>query len=544
MPNKREEISKKYTETPELKATLKSEIAVEGELPCILVYSENKHVDYIYPLLLQIETVLKNHGFKPQRLGDEIRSTEDYLNKLEELIKNCVSGVVVLDGFRPNVLFEFGFLKGSKKPIVLLQSKDAVINVKTLYESFEESDLGDKSFKRLRNPSIIPAVHLSDWAGKHIAFIDWKAKETEPKHPSVVLKEELKKNEDIIIKEAKNLKAKNITSEGFLQPLTNIIKYYIDAVQFSVDDLKKARNDIISIAREGGFQVPEDVYSMIATTYYKKGEYDLAISDYNKAIEINPRLAEAYYNRGTAYGKKGEYDRAILDFNKAIEINPRLAEAYYNRGTAYGKKGEYDRAILDYNKALEINPRLAEAYNNRGTAYSDKGEYDLAILDFNKALEINPRDAKAYINRGNAYNNKGEYDMAILDFNKALEINPRLAEAYNNRGNTYDKKGEYDSAISDYNRALEINPRYADAYYNRGTAYGGKGEYDRAIEDFNKALEINPRNAKAYINRAVAYCAKGDYDRAWEDVHKAQDLGYQVNPKLLELLREASGRQR
>ena len=69
-----------------------------------------------------------------------------------------------------------------------------------------------------------------------------------------------------------------------------------------------------------------------------KSQYDKAISDYTKAIEINPRFAEAYYNRGLAYGKKGQYDKAISDYTKAIEINPRFAEAYNNRGDAYGRK--------------------------------------------------------------------------------------------------------------------------------------------------------------------------------------------------------------
>lgn len=67
---------------------------------------------------------------------------------------------------------------------------------------------------------------------------------------------------------------------------------------------------------------------------YKKGLYDLAISDYTKALEIDPRYADAYYNRGNAYAKKGLYDQAISEFTKALEINPRHADAYYNRGIA------------------------------------------------------------------------------------------------------------------------------------------------------------------------------------------------------------------
>ncbi len=76
--------------------------------------------------------------------------------------------------------------------------------------------------------------------------------------------------------------------------------------------------------------------------------------------------AGAYNKRGVAYARKGQYDQAISDFNKALEINPRYATAYYNRGVAYARKGQYDQAISDFTKALEINPRYATAYYNRG----------------------------------------------------------------------------------------------------------------------------------------------------------------------------------
>ncbi len=79
--------------------------------------------------------------------------------------------------------------------------------------------------------------------------------------------------------------------------------------------------------------------------------------------------ADAYLNRGIVYQRKGQYDQAISDYNKALEINPRFAKAYNNRGLAYKKKGKYDQAISDYNKALEINPRYADAYLHRGIVY-------------------------------------------------------------------------------------------------------------------------------------------------------------------------------
>ena len=98
--------------------------------------------------------------------------------------------------------------------------------------------------------------------------------------------------------------------------------------------------------------------------YSRMEEYDKAISDFTRALEINPKDEAAYYNRGIAYVGKGQYYQAIADYSKAIEINPKLDKAYYHRGNAYVEKAEYDRAIRDYDKAIEINPRDAEAYNN------------------------------------------------------------------------------------------------------------------------------------------------------------------------------------
>jgi len=95
----------------------------------------------------------------------------------------------------------------------------------------------------------------------------------------------------------------------------------------------------------------EDYYQL-AAAYSRKGQYNEAISEYTKAIELNPKFAMAYVKRAAAYHRKGQYDQAIYDFNKAIELNPEYAKAYSNRGSAYARKGQYDQAISDYGNYL------------------------------------------------------------------------------------------------------------------------------------------------------------------------------------------------
>jgi tetratricopeptide (TPR) repeat protein len=136
--------------------------------------------------------------------------------------------------------------------------------------------------------------------------------------------------------------------------------------------------------------------------------------------------------------------------------------------------------------------------------------------------------------------------MVALLFGSALAAGAKenSAEFYIKRGIAHGKKGELDRAITDFNKALKINPRDVRAYLSRGVAYGKKDQHDQAIADFTAALKIDPKLAKAYFGRAIAYTSKKDFDKAWEDVHKAQSLGAQIPQEFLEVLRQASGRNK
>ena len=105
-------------------------------------------------------------------------------------------------------------------------------------------------------------------------------------------------------------------------------------------------------------------------------------------MQLKSNDAEVYNNRGFAYCQIGQYDQAISDFSKAIEINPRLAHAYNNRGWAYIKKWQYDQAVSDFNKTIEIDPGFVEAYFNRAIVYFLVEEYDKSLLDVIKAQQL------------------------------------------------------------------------------------------------------------------------------------------------------------
>lgn len=129
----------------------------------------------------------------------------------------------------------------------------------------------------------------------------------------------------------------------------------------------------------------------------------LRIDGCTAAIQSNRQsgknLYSVFYNRGIAYFRQGQYDRAIADFDQALNLDPSSTFALNNRGTAYARKGQYDRAIEDFDQAIGLNPNYAITYNNRGSAYAKNGKYDYAIVDFEQALQLDPKDVSARKNR-------------------------------------------------------------------------------------------------------------------------------------------------
>jgi tetratricopeptide (TPR) repeat protein len=178
-----------------------------------------------------------------------------------------------------------------------------------------------------------------------------------------------------------------------------------------------------------------------ATEEQNAGRYDAAVATWTKAIELGTlgkdNLAIAYIRRGVAYREKKQYDRAIEDYNKAIELNPGDARVYVGRAAVYSMNGQYDRVVEDCSKALELDPKLADAYINRGRAYFGKQQYDRAIEDYNKAIDLDPKYARGYHNRGNAYIGKKQYSRAIEDYNKAIELDQKYAASYYNKACVY-----------------------------------------------------------------------------------------------------------
>jgi tetratricopeptide (TPR) repeat protein len=159
------------------------------------------------------------------------------------------------------------------------------------------------------------------------------------------------------------------------------------------------------------------------------GDVELALSDYNAAISLQPQFALAWYDRGTTLAGLGIYDRAVADLSEAIRLRSDFAPAYCVRGVANFRTEHINEALLDFTAGIEHDPGLVECHINRGTLYLLEADYQKAIDDLTKALELAPSSAAALGRRGQAYEGLGQRDQALDDFRKALALNPNLISA-------------------------------------------------------------------------------------------------------------------
>jgi tetratricopeptide (TPR) repeat protein len=218
--------------------------------------------------------------------------------------------------------------------------------------------------------------------------------------------------------------------------------------------------------------------------------------------------AKKYYEQGIDNGKKGKLNEALSNFNRAIELNPNYAEAYERRGLTQQLKGWFEDALSDYNKAIEINPKFAEAYNNKGVTYAALRRNEQALSSYNKALELKPNYTDAYNNIGALYFGLGQFQEAIANYKKVLEADPKHTLANYNLGNTYSFMKEYKKAIACYARVIELDPTNVMGYANIGIMYYYSGNMGQAKNNLQKAKDLFLKNNNVQGAKKVDYYLK------------------------------------
>ena len=178
------------------------------------------------------------------------------------------------------------------------------------------------------------------------------------------------------------------------------------------------------------------------------------------AISFAQTNAEAFFYAGWSAFRAKNYNEALTNFTKSIELEPRNADTYNGRGRTKWWLQDYYGAIADYDIAICLNTQCGGYYCNRGQAKFALKMVPAALADYNKAIELDPTNTQAFFNRGTLKTfYLTNYTEAVADFTKAIDLHndPNEEDIFFWRGNVRRELKDYAGAIADYSRAIELN---------------------------------------------------------------------------------------
>ncbi|MFZ2727142.1 MAG: tetratricopeptide repeat protein [Methylococcaceae bacterium] len=224
-----------------------------------------------------------------------------------------------------------------------------------------------------------------------------------------------------------------------------------------------------------------DYYFSLAQCYFGKENYELAIINYEKSIELlESSIIEC-----------GDWKFIYVEGKATTHPVAIKANIYCHIAICYEKIENYEQAIVNYTKAINTIPQYLDAYLNRGNCYAKQGSLDLAINDYDKIIELNPNNIKAYANLGFMLFAKNNYQQSLDNFNKAI-FSEKLS--INDRKNCCISASHVCATINKYDEAInyiEIAFEYADLDEQRHKKiYLNNIIYQEQLKKTNDALQL------------------------------------------------------
>lgn len=213
--------------------------------------------------------------------------------------------------------------------------------------------------------------------------------------------------------------------------------------------------------------------------------------------------AEEAVSLGRQKFQKKNYQEAISNFTRAIELDQTCVEAFHKRGAALFNLGKYHDSLPDFTKAIVLSPGNAEILRNRALPFMHLKQYEDAITDLKDAMNFEPSTKKlsekllstVYYAKAYDLEMDQKYLEAIAQSTIAISYIPSALN-YQQRGILYFKIKEYEKSISDLTEAVKLAPKVAWHYENRALVYEALGKIKEAKEDNEKAEKIIKNNQK------------------------------------------------
>ncbi len=259
----------------------------------------------------------------------------------------------------------------------------------------------------------------------------------------------------------------------------------------------------------------------------KSGQLDAAVTEFQKATELDPQLAIAFVDLGGVYIEKRNYAAAMSPLKRAIELSPDLETAHRLLGYA----------LLAQGYATEAIPHLEKAHaeNVLGIALLEAGKLPEAVTVLQKALAQNPEDSELlyYYGRASGLLSKQVFDELEARF-------PGSARAHEMMAQDYAVLRDVPAAEREFLEALRLSPQTADLHLEMGELYARAQQWDKAEEQFRLETEMQPGSPEAFYRLGEALLQLGKAHEARKALAQSDQLRGDMPETLYQLGKAAA----
>jgi tetratricopeptide (TPR) repeat protein len=315
----------------------------------------------------------------------------------------------------------------------------------------------------------------------------------------------------------------------------------VKSISFYLADGKKRSVDVSYLSNnlanqleclksgESSLALTMEEYRKMASEAGEKEDYEKAISNINKAIQIDPNYIENYISKGFYLTFLNRYQEAYDEYSLAIKIDSSYSNSYDNRAGLLSQIGQYNEALRDYTTAIqyaESSKYKAQYLTNRGITKGLMRDLDGEYNDLTDALKLDSNSVNTLNGLGITLCELGRYKEALAYMEKGLKLDSGNYRLHINIGYIYQEMGDNISAIGFFNKAISINPKSPESYSNKSYSEYLLDKNEDALSDINKSLTLWDTNPYAYWIRAIIYIKQEKSDEACSDLTKAIEYGY------------------
>jgi serine/threonine-protein kinase len=277
------------------------------------------------------------------------------------------------------------------------------------------------------------------------------------------------------------------------------------------------------------------VFTIAARIHADTGHNDMALAEFDQALKLDPRNADARLGRASVYERLGRIKEAENEFRAAVELRPEYWVGVSELGSFYFRQHRTDDAAREFRREVELVPDSANAHSNYGAMLSRLGKPDEAIVELRKSLAIS-ETYPAYANLGILYYRQKDWANSALMTEKALSINPNDYRVWGNLGIAYEQMGNSAKAAEAYKQEFvhlseiaKVKGDMPSVQSDLAVLYSKNKDRENALAHLQAALSRSPDDPQILADSAEVYENLGDHSRAVTQAQKSLANGWTMD---------------